>query len=123
MRATILLVALAAGPAPAQAELPVSRYRVTVVERPASGGTLTATLTATRRRYTTAWILECLDAGDRSARPEPSTYRGSSVGEDRWLEHKGPSGRFTIALGQPQLWMANLPGCPRVGQPRIERLP
>jgi hypothetical protein len=121
MRAALILAALAGGPAPAQSEPPVARYRVTVVERTA-GGTLTATVTATRRRYTTSWILECKGAGDRRRR-EPSTYRGTSVAEDRWLEHRAPAGRFTIALGEPRLWMANLRGCPAVGQPRIERLP
>lgn len=121
MRAPIILAALlASGPAPAQSEPPVARYRVTVVERTATGGTLTATLTANRRRYTTSWSLECRGAG---AGPEPSTYRGSSVAEDRWLEHRGPAGRFTMALGEPRLWMSSLPGCPRVGQPRVEGLP
>lgn len=122
MRAILTLVALAAGPAPAQAEPPVTRYSVVVVERTA-GGELTATLTATRRRYTTAWTLECTGAGDRHARPEASTYRGASVADDRWLEHRGAAGRFTIALAEPRLWMSSLPGCPRVGQPQIEPLP
>lgn len=123
MRAILILAALAAGePATAQPEAAVDRYRVTVVER-TPGGTLTATLTATRRRYTTSWSLECKDAGDRGRRPELSTYRGSSVAEDRWLEHRAPAGRFTIALGEPRLWMSSIPGCPRVGQPRIEQLP
>lgn len=64
---------------------PVARYRVVVVERTA-GGSLTATLTATRRRYTTIGALECTGAG---ARPEVSTYRGTSPGKDRWLEWRG----------------------------------
>lgn len=120
MRAILALAALlAAGPAPAQSEPPVVRYSVVVVERTA-GGDVTARLTATRKTYTTAWVLECRGAG---ARPEPSTYRGTSVGEDRWLEHRGPAGRFTIALGEPHLWMSSIPGCPRIGQPRIDGLP
>lgn len=122
MRAALILAALAAGPAPAQAEPPVSRYSVTVVERTASGD-VTARLTATRRRYTTAWSLECTGAGNRRGRPEVSTYRGSSVSDDRWLEWRGQPGRFTIALAEPRLWMSSIPGCPRIGQPRIERLP
>ena len=118
MRAALILAALfAAGPAPAMAEPPVSRYSV-VVERTAAGGDVTARLTATRRRYTTSWTLEC-----RGARAEPSTYTGSSVADDRWLEHRAPAGRFTVALAEPRLWMSSLPGCPRVGQPRIDGLP
>jgi hypothetical protein len=118
MRAALTLAAfLAAGPAPAQSEPPVARYSVVVVERTAVGK-LTATLTATRRRYTTSWTLECT-----GARSEPSTYRGASVADDRWLEWRGQPGRFTIALAEPRLWMSSIPGCPRIGQPRIERLP
>jgi hypothetical protein len=120
MREILIIAALLAGePATAQPEAAVDRYRVTVVERTA-GGEHTATLTATRRRYTTSWVLECRGAG---ARPETSTYRGSSVADDRWLEWRGPAGRFTLALMQPQLWMSSLPGCPRVGQPQIQPLP
>ncbi len=123
MRAPIILAALiAAGPAPAQSEPAVARYSVVVVERTA-GGDVTARLTATRRRYTTSWILECKGAGDRGRRPEPSTYRGASVADDRWLEWRGQPGRFTLALGEPRLWMSSLPGCPRVGQPQIQPLP
>ncbi len=45
------------------------------------------------------------------------------MADDRWLEWRGQPGRFTLALGQPQLWMSSLPGCPRVGQPQIQPLP
>ena len=119
MRAILIFAALAGGPVSAQPEPPIARYRVVVVER-TTCGELTATLTATRRRYTTSWTLECMGA---SARPEVSTYKGTSVADDRWLEWRGQPGRFTIALGQPRLWMSSLPGCPRVGQPRIQPLP
>ncbi len=92
MRAPIILAALiAAGPAPAQSEPAVARYSVVVVEGTA-GEDVTAQLTATQRRYTTSWILECKGAGDRGRRPEPSTYRGASVADDRWLEWRGQPG-------------------------------
>lgn len=99
-----------------------------VVERTAAGGSLTAKLTATRSKHTTSWSLECMDDGDRSAHPpKVAFYKGTSAAEERWVEgtyrDEYQNSKFTLAVGQPQLWMANLRGCPRVGQPRIKRLP
>ena len=46
---------------------------------------------------------------------------------ERWVEgtyrDEYQNSKFTLAVGQPQLWMANLRGCPRVGKPRIKQLP
>lgn len=116
-----------AGPVAAQVNTP-DRLRVVVVERTAAGGSLTAKLTATRSKHTTSWSLECMDNGDRSAHPpKVAFYKGTSAAEERWVEgtyrDEYQNSKFTLAVGQPQLWMANLRGCPRVGQPRIQRLP